>query len=160
MKLSIWYSLWPDPRFHPETMDYSMLNFIRKIPTTATTKPQRWTLFIFRQLTISSLGLMRSIECRLIACIAALLPADNELVDDVDNVGDAVPVLSPEFGGIGFLIMVTGWVTVVSGPFAMRRCTAVLNESVVMWRSLMCVMSENRLRGKLSHKFGPGPHWQ
>lgn len=115
-------------------------------------------------LTISSLGFIRSIECRLIACIAALLPADTELLDDVDSVGDAVPVLSAavvdvvaaaavaetaaevdddgvddddidddgvdeddavvdevvvvvavvEFvGGMGFLIMVTGWVTVV-----------------------------------------------
>lgn len=73
------------------------------------------------KLTISSLGLIRSIECRLIACIAALLPADNELVDDVDSVGDAVPVLSPEFGGIGFFMIVTGCVTVVCGPFAMRR---------------------------------------
>lgn len=121
-------------------------------------------------LTISSLGFIRSIECRLIACIAALLPA--ELLDDVDNVGDAVPVLSAavadvaaadaetdvevdddgideddavvddvvvdvvavvEFGGgMGFLIMVTGCVTVVCGPFAMRRWTAALNESDVM----------------------------
>lgn len=64
---------------------------------------------------------MRSIECRLIACIAALLPLGNELFDDVDRVGDAVPVLSPEFGGIGFLIMVTGCVTVVCGPLAIRR---------------------------------------
>lgn len=76
---------------------------------------------------------MRSIECRLIACMAALLPADNELVDDVDNVGDAVPpAFSLEFGGMGFLIIVTGCVIVVCGPFAMRRCTAVLNESNVM----------------------------
>lgn len=79
----------------------------------------------------------------MIACIAALLP-DVELFDDVDNVGDAVPVLSAavdvdvdvdvvevvdvvvdvgvvELGGIGFLIMVTGCVIVVCGPFAMRR---------------------------------------
>lgn len=112
-------------------------------------------------LTISSLGLIRSIECRLIACIAALLLLGSELFDDVDSVGDAVPVLSVaatavddddeddeavdalvdiddaddgvvvvdvvdavvavEFAGIGFLIIVTGWVTVVCGPFAMRR---------------------------------------
>lgn len=70
---------------------------------------------------MSSLGLIRSIECRLIACIAALLPTDTELVDDVDSVGEAVPVLSPEFGGIGFLIIVTGWVTDVDGPLAIRR---------------------------------------
>lgn len=78
----------------------------------------------------------------MIACIAALLPLGNELFDDVDSVGDAVPVLSAadtdvavdaaadvdvdddvvdvvgvvdvvEFGGIGFLIIVTGCVTVV-----------------------------------------------
>lgn len=70
---------------------------------------------------MSSLGLIRSIECRLIACIAALLPIDTELVDDVDSVGEAVPVLSPEFGGIGFLIIVTGCVTDVDGPLAIRR---------------------------------------
>lgn len=108
----------------------------------------------------------------MIACIAALLPADTELLDDVDNVGDAVPVLSAAAvasaetdvdvdddvdddgvdeddavddddvvavvavvelgGGIGFFIMVTGCVTVVCGPFAMRRWTAALNESTVM----------------------------
>lgn len=69
------------------------------------------------------MGVIRSIECRLIACIAALLPIDTELVDDVDSVGDAVPVpvLSPEFGGIGFLIIVTGCVIDVCGPLAMRR---------------------------------------
>lgn len=111
------------------------------------------------------MGLIRSIECRLIACIAALLPPDIELLDDVDNVGDAVPVLSAavadatdvdvdddaddvdedvgvvvdvvvvavvEFVGIGFLIMVTGCVTVVCGPFAIRLWTAALNDSDVM----------------------------
>lgn len=102
----------------------------------------------------------------MIACIAALLPPDIELLDDVDNVGDAVPVLSAavadaidvdvdddaedvdddvgvvvdvvvvvavvEFVGIGFLIMVTGCVTVVCGPFAIRLWTAALNDSTVM----------------------------
>lgn len=110
--------------------------------------------------TMSSFGLIRSIECRLIACIAALLPADTELVDDVDRVGEAVPVLSPEFDGIGFLMIVTGCVTDVNGPFAIRRWTATLNESIVICRSFMCVIREKRLRGKLSQRFGPGPHWQ
>lgn len=107
--------------------------------------------------------------------MAALLPGA-ELFDDVDSVGDAVPVLSAadvdavvevaaafaDFSAalIGFFIMVTGCVTVVCGPFVMRRCTAALNDSVVMCRSLMWVINENRLRGKLSQRFGPGPHWQ
>lgn len=64
---------------------------------------------------------MRSTECRLIACIAALLPLGSELFDDVDKVGEAVPVLSPEFGGIGFLIIVTGCVIEVCGPLVIRR---------------------------------------
>lgn len=107
---------------------------------------------------MSSLGLIRSIECRLMACMAALLPFDSELLDDDDGVGDSP--FSPEFGGIGFLIMVTACAAPVCGPLVTRLCTAILNESTVMWRSLMCVIRENRLRGKLSHKFGPGPHWQ
>lgn len=71
-------------------------------------------------LTISSFGLTNSRECRLIACIAALLPltAAVELDEDVDKVGEAVPVVvsATDVGGIGFLIIVTGCVFVDCGP--------------------------------------------
>lgn len=72
--------------------------------------------------TISSLGFTRSIECRLIACIAALLPPpETEQLDDVDSVGDAAPVSANEVAGTGFLIIVTACATFVCGPAAMRR---------------------------------------
>lgn len=72
--------------------------------------------------TISSLGFIKSIECRLIACIAALLPPlPAELVAVGDNVGDVAPTSASDEAGTGFLMIVTACVTFVCGPAAMRR---------------------------------------
>lgn len=52
-------------------------------------------MIILLTFAINSFGLTKSIVCRLIACIAALLlPVFNDPVDDVDGAGDAVPAVA------------------------------------------------------------------
>lgn len=85
---------------------------------------------------------------------------DSDVVDDADDPGALLLLLLLLLVVVGCRTKVTGyacWVVDVE-VFDKRRCTACLKASLVQCRSKMCVISENRFRGRLSHKFGPGPH--